>query len=266
MRLRLIRGWRSPSPIRSAIRVCCASTTPSRPSAIRACAGPPCWRWIRSASLPPPPGRRVSGAPAARISPAARRTPPRRGWRGRAMTWRPRGAAVAAAEYDGAPGRLAPAKRHPGALRLRRGRPPSSCARRASSWSWRAMDWAALAQRRASRASAEEGGWSLFPTAWVGADVLDPSLAAALNASGEGGVVRLATGRGSGGGARALPCRRERGRSARRRPKRFSAGRWRSPPTPTSAATSCPWRGAAPPSLRRPPDPVPFFWRMTPPE
>ncbi|MGR4001127.1 MAG: ABC transporter substrate-binding protein [Alphaproteobacteria bacterium] len=49
-----------------------------------------------------------------------------------------------------------------------------------------AMDWSGVAARRANRGAVEEGGWNLFPTAWVGADVLSPALAAALNASGDG--------------------------------------------------------------------------------
>ncbi|MDA7982044.1 MAG: ABC transporter substrate-binding protein [Alphaproteobacteria bacterium] len=49
-----------------------------------------------------------------------------------------------------------------------------------------ASDWAGVASRRANRGSVEEGGWSMFPTAWVGADVLSPVLAAALNGSGDG--------------------------------------------------------------------------------
>ena len=47
------------------------------------------------------------------------------------------------------------------------------------------MDWAAVTERRASKANPEAGGWNLFPTAWLGVDVLNPALSAPLNASGE---------------------------------------------------------------------------------
>ena len=47
------------------------------------------------------------------------------------------------------------------------------------------LDWAAVTERRASKAAPEDGGWSLFPTAWLAVDVLNPALAAPLNASGD---------------------------------------------------------------------------------
>ncbi len=37
-----------------------------------------------------------------------------------------------------------------------------------------AMDWATLTSRRASREPVEEGGWNIFHTWWIGADVIDP--------------------------------------------------------------------------------------------
>ena len=46
------------------------------------------------------------------------------------------------------------------------------------------LDWAAVTERRASKAAPEDGGWHLFPTAWLAVDVLNPALAAPLNASG----------------------------------------------------------------------------------
>src|SRR3546814_17103513 len=37
-----------------------------------------------------------------------------------------------------------------------------------------AMDWATLTSRRASRESVDKGGWNMFHTWWIGADVIDP--------------------------------------------------------------------------------------------
>jgi peptide/nickel transport system substrate-binding protein len=37
-----------------------------------------------------------------------------------------------------------------------------------------AMDWATLTSRRASRNPLDQGGWSMFHTLWIGADVLNP--------------------------------------------------------------------------------------------
>ena len=37
-----------------------------------------------------------------------------------------------------------------------------------------AMDWATLTSRRASREPVENGGWNIFHTWWIGADVIDP--------------------------------------------------------------------------------------------
>lgn len=37
-----------------------------------------------------------------------------------------------------------------------------------------AMDWATLTSRRASREPVDKGGWNMFHTWWIGADVIDP--------------------------------------------------------------------------------------------
>ncbi len=37
-----------------------------------------------------------------------------------------------------------------------------------------AMDWATLTSRRAKRDPVEDGGWNMFHTWWIGADVIDP--------------------------------------------------------------------------------------------
>ena len=37
-----------------------------------------------------------------------------------------------------------------------------------------AMDWSTLTSRRASREPVDQGGWNIFPTWWIGADVIDP--------------------------------------------------------------------------------------------
>src|SRR3546814_7945479 len=38
----------------------------------------------------------------------------------------------------------------------------------------KAMDWATLTSRRASREPVDKGGWNMFHTWWIGADVIDP--------------------------------------------------------------------------------------------
>jgi peptide/nickel transport system substrate-binding protein len=38
-----------------------------------------------------------------------------------------------------------------------------------------AMDWSTLTSRRAKRDPVDEGGWNLFHTSWIGADVLNPT-------------------------------------------------------------------------------------------
>ncbi len=38
-----------------------------------------------------------------------------------------------------------------------------------------AMDWSTLTSRRASREAAADGGWNMFHTWWIGADILDPT-------------------------------------------------------------------------------------------
>jgi len=49
-----------------------------------------------------------------------------------------------------------------------------------------AMDWATLTSRRASREPVDKGGWNMFHTWWIGADVLDP-MAIAFSGSPEKG-------------------------------------------------------------------------------
>src|SRR5215468_824303 len=49
-----------------------------------------------------------------------------------------------------------------------------------------ASDWGTVATRRASKKPINEGGWNLFPTGWVGADTLDPTVNVMLRANGEG--------------------------------------------------------------------------------
>ena len=36
------------------------------------------------------------------------------------------------------------------------------------------MDWSTLTSRRAKREPVSEGGWNMFHTWWIGADVIDP--------------------------------------------------------------------------------------------
>jgi peptide/nickel transport system substrate-binding protein len=49
-----------------------------------------------------------------------------------------------------------------------------------------ASDWGTVVTRRASKKPIDEGGWNLFPTGWVGADTLDPTVNVMLRANGEG--------------------------------------------------------------------------------
>ena len=48
-----------------------------------------------------------------------------------------------------------------------------------------ASDWGNLVIRRASKKPIAEGGWNVFGTGWVGADMLDPALNQALRSNGE---------------------------------------------------------------------------------
>ena len=47
-----------------------------------------------------------------------------------------------------------------------------------------ATDWGSVLARRANRNPPEQGGWSIFPTWWVGPDVANPALHAPLRAHG----------------------------------------------------------------------------------
>ena len=46
------------------------------------------------------------------------------------------------------------------------------------------MDWGTLVTRRALKEPLDKGGWNIFPTGWVGADMLDPVLNLPLKANG----------------------------------------------------------------------------------
>jgi peptide/nickel transport system substrate-binding protein len=46
------------------------------------------------------------------------------------------------------------------------------------------MDWGTVVTRRASKEPIDKGGWNIFPTGWVGADMLDPVLNLPLKANG----------------------------------------------------------------------------------
>ncbi|MBO27276.1 MAG: ABC transporter substrate-binding protein [Rhodobacteraceae bacterium] len=50
-----------------------------------------------------------------------------------------------------------------------------------------AMDWQTLVGRRASQAPIDEGGWHLFMTNWVGADVFNPLVNNMVNGKGKNG-------------------------------------------------------------------------------
>jgi len=49
-----------------------------------------------------------------------------------------------------------------------------------------AMDWGQLVTRRASKEPIDKGGYNIFATGWVGADLLDPVLNLPLKTTGEG--------------------------------------------------------------------------------
>jgi peptide/nickel transport system substrate-binding protein len=46
------------------------------------------------------------------------------------------------------------------------------------------MDWGTLVTRRAVKEPLDKGGWSVFATGWVGADLLDPAENPALRTNG----------------------------------------------------------------------------------
>jgi peptide/nickel transport system substrate-binding protein len=48
-----------------------------------------------------------------------------------------------------------------------------------------AMDWGTLVTRRASMEPIEKGGWNIFATGWVGADLLDPGGNPTLRTNGK---------------------------------------------------------------------------------
>jgi peptide/nickel transport system substrate-binding protein len=46
-------------------------------------------------------------------------------------------------------------------------------------------DWGTVVTRRASKKPVEEGGWNIFGTGWVGADLIDPTTNLALQTKGD---------------------------------------------------------------------------------
>jgi peptide/nickel transport system substrate-binding protein len=55
------------------------------------------------------------------------------------------------------------------------------------------MDWGTLVARRAKKDPADQGGWNIFLTAWVGADIMNPLTSAPLGGAGEKGWAGWAT-------------------------------------------------------------------------
>ena len=49
------------------------------------------------------------------------------------------------------------------------------------------MDWGSLVARRSKKDLADQGGWNIFLTAWVGADIMNPLTSAPLGGQGEKG-------------------------------------------------------------------------------
>jgi len=50
---------------------------------------------------------------------------------------------------------------------------------------YQSLDWGTVVQRRASKEPIDKGGWNIFATGWVGADLLDPAGNPALRTNGE---------------------------------------------------------------------------------
>ena len=50
-----------------------------------------------------------------------------------------------------------------------------------------AMDWQTLVSRRSKKEPPAEGGWNIFHTSWVGADILNPLASAGMIAQGSDG-------------------------------------------------------------------------------
>jgi peptide/nickel transport system substrate-binding protein len=50
-----------------------------------------------------------------------------------------------------------------------------------------AMDWSTLISRRAKRDAPAQGGWNVFSTNWVAADIMTPALSAGIGGTGEKG-------------------------------------------------------------------------------
>ena len=55
------------------------------------------------------------------------------------------------------------------------------------------MDWGSLVARRSKKDPADQGGWNIFLTAWVGADIMNPLTSAPLGGNGEKGWAGWAT-------------------------------------------------------------------------
>ncbi len=55
------------------------------------------------------------------------------------------------------------------------------------------MDWGTLVARRAKKDPADQGGWNIFLTAWVGSDIMNPLTSAPLGGNGEKGWAGWAT-------------------------------------------------------------------------
>ena len=67
-----------------------------------------------------------------------------------------------------------------------------------------AMDWGSVVTRRASKEPPEKGGWHIFGTGWVGADMLDPATQRGPAREWREGLVRLADRRPARNAARPM--------------------------------------------------------------
>ena len=71
-----------------------------------------------------------------------------------------------------------------------------------------ATDWGTVVSRRTSQKPVKEGGWNMFFTNWVAADVINPVANVSIGGRGDQGrLVRLGRGRQDGSAARRLRAR-----------------------------------------------------------
>ena len=101
------------------------------------------------------------------------------------------------------------------------------------------MDWSSITSRRAKKEPIDQGGWNMFPTWWIGGDLLNPLSNASLRGGPDQGVARLADRSQARRAARGFRLRDRSRRAEEGRRRRAAARLSRSAPRPTSASSSC---------------------------